>query len=173
MRAAARWNPTLKYLGRFPDHLPTLQWARPFTLRVFWVLYPPQTFVFHRPGQEMLLVLGFGFCCVFFLLLSNYAWPSILTVASFSIRKASELYLGSWLDHFVCISFSAQADLVLQFRQGAHRTLEVTSLSEWLLFWLNKQHREENNSNKKKKPQKKRNPYLSFKSGTSEPSDHL
>lgn len=70
-----------------------------------------------------------------------------MTVDSFSIIKASELYIGSCLNHFAHISSSAQTDLVLQFREGVHRALGVTSPPEWLLFWLNKQHTEEKYSN--------------------------
>lgn len=64
-----------------------------------------------------------------FFLLNNYSCASV-TVDSFSIIKASELYIGSCLDHFTHISSSAQADLVLQFREGVHRALGVTSPPE-------------------------------------------
>lgn len=167
MRTAVRWNPTLKNLGRFPGHPLTLQWGCHFALRtsVFYIL---SKHLYFTDQETLLLLVWFG---VFFPLLNSYSCAS-MTVASFSIIKASELYLGSWLDHFAHISSSAQADLVLQFRQGAHRALGVTIPSEWLLFWLNKQQTEENYSNWKKK-WKHRNPCISFRAGTNEPSEHL
>lgn len=167
MRTAVRWNPTLKNLGRFPDHLLTLEWVCHFTLRTSGFYIDPKHWFL--TDQEILLLLAWF---IFFFLLNNYSCAS-MTVASFSIIKASELYLGSWLDHLAHVSSSAQADLVLQFRQGAHRALGLTSPPEWLLFWLNKQHMEENYSYWKKNHENIETPLSPFRAGTNEPSEHL
>lgn len=119
----------------------------------------------------MLLVFFFlFFSSFFFLIFNSYSWHSILTVASFPVIKVSELYLGSRLDRFVCISSSTRDDLVLQFRQGAHRTLEVFQSDFYFDLIRNTQKRMI--VIKKKKERKRRNPYIFFKRGTSEPSDH-
>lgn len=73
--------------------------SMPLHFENFWFLYWPQTFVFHRPGNAVTI----GLVYFFFFLLNNYSCAS-MTVDSFSIIKASELYIGSCLDHFAHIS---------------------------------------------------------------------
>lgn len=55
MRTAVRWNPTLKNLGKFPDHLLTLEWVCHFTLRTSAFYIGPKHLFF--TDQEMLLLL--------------------------------------------------------------------------------------------------------------------